>query len=219
MVAIYKTLILFSWRYFMVDFEVCFASLSCWNTKLLFNFNIRTSASTISWYLEEFILPSTYNISCAPSCHTTWKRNGSTSMLHSWQGVLYKGFAVFSPNIPSLVVDKNFHFGFIAQSTLIQKASGFAVFSLACFRRFILCCGCFSVFSLACFRRFILCCGCFSVFSLACFRCFILCCGCRIISGNSFEYFKYVVLFSGEQLDLYLLLFTAALLQWCVGSS
>ena len=39
--------------------------------------------SRISWHLVESILPSTHNISCAPSCHTTPKHNGSTSMLHS----------------------------------------------------------------------------------------------------------------------------------------
>ena len=37
----------------------------------------------------------THNISCAPSCHTTPKHNGSTSMLHSWEGViLYRGFVL-----------------------------------------------------------------------------------------------------------------------------
>ena len=29
-----------SWRYLMVDFEVSFGSLSCWNTQPLFNFNV-----------------------------------------------------------------------------------------------------------------------------------------------------------------------------------
>ena len=52
----------------MVNFEVCFGSLSCWNTQTLFNFKVWTDL-----YVD--------NISCAPSCHTTPKHNGSTSTL------------------------------------------------------------------------------------------------------------------------------------------
>ena len=37
-----KTFIHLSWRYFMVYFEVCFGSLSCWNSQPLFNFNVWT---------------------------------------------------------------------------------------------------------------------------------------------------------------------------------
>ena len=58
-----------------------------------------------------------HNISCAPSCHTTLKHNGSTSMLHSWH-------TLFCPNIPYLVLS--------VQSTLFQKASGFSMFFCCC---------------------------------------------------------------------------------------
>ena len=59
----------------MVDFEICFGSLSCWNTQALFNFNVwtdlRTSASRISLCLVESILPSTRTIFPVPPAATT----------------------------------------------------------------------------------------------------------------------------------------------------
>ena len=55
----------------------------------------------------------------------------------------------------------------------------------------------------------------FFMFSFVYFRRLILCRGCR----KGLCCFKYIVLLSCEQLDLCLLLFFTALLQWCVGSS
>lgn len=69
-----KTFIHLSWRYFMVDFEVCFGSLSYWNTQPLFNFNVWTDlgtlASRIYWYLVESIIPSTRTIFPVPPAAT-----------------------------------------------------------------------------------------------------------------------------------------------------
>ena len=83
-----------TWRYFMVDFEVCLRSLSWWNTQPLFNFNIQTDLRTASRMFGA--IHSSFhwrNISCSSSCHTTPKHNGSSSMLNSWPGVLlYKYF-------------------------------------------------------------------------------------------------------------------------------
>ena len=103
----------------MVDFEVCFGSLSCWNMKPLFNFNIWTDiwtlASRISWYLVESILPV----------------------------LLYKDFTKtpFSPNITSLAVAKKFHFGFVSPKHIVPKGLMLlkSLFFFAYFRCFILC--------------------------------------------------------------------------------
>ena len=126
-----KTFIHLSWRYFMVDFEVCFVSLSCWMIPL-FNFNVWTVLWTLtsgmSWYLLESILPShSHNISCGPSCHINTKHNWSTTMLHSWQGVLlYKDFTLFSPN-KHLVVGKKFKWVFV--SCIVSQGLRLNVFS------------------------------------------------------------------------------------------
>ena len=95
--AIWKTFILLSWRYLIVDFEVCFwSSLAGIPDLSSTSMSGLTLASRISWYLVESF--HARNISCIPSCLTTPKHNGSTSMLNSWQGVLLdKGFTLFFP--------------------------------------------------------------------------------------------------------------------------
>ena len=102
----------------------CFRSLTCRNAQPLFKFNIWTD---LAWRIL-LIFGGTHssfhshNISCAPSCHTTPKHIGSTSMLNSWQGVvLYKGFTLFSPSIPSLVVAKKFNFLFVSPKHIVPK--------------------------------------------------------------------------------------------------
>ena len=89
-------------------FELCFGSLSCWNTQPLFNFNVWTDiwtlASRISGYLVESILPSTSTIFPVPSAATLPQSIMDPPPCFTVARV----FTLFSPNIPSLVVAKRF---------------------------------------------------------------------------------------------------------------
>ena len=120
-----KTFIRLSWRYFMVELKVCFGSLSCWNIQSLFNYNVWTDlqklASRISWDLVEPMLPSTCTIFPVPPAATQRQNNSSIFMLDSWQCILlYKGFALFSPNIRSWWWPKSSIMVSSGQSTLCR---------------------------------------------------------------------------------------------------
>lgn len=74
----------------MVDFEVCFGSLSCCRIKSLFSFAVThcvTLASDICWYLVESILSSVCAVSCV---------SGFNTMLNNWRGVIFMKSCSFS---------------------------------------------------------------------------------------------------------------------------
>ncbi len=63
--------VFFWWSHSFVDLDVCFGLLSCWKMKFLFIFSFLAEAwrfcTSIDWYMELFIIPSTLTKSPGPA--------------------------------------------------------------------------------------------------------------------------------------------------------